>query len=355
MKRNLFVMHTQYNLILATGIALSQHAGEDNDLIVYPEFSITPAWKERLQSIYRKVYFVREAYADPTPGIRGIREAAQQIQQCGAFLELQYDEVVISQDRLFEGILVAKLRKKNPNCRCTAVEENVYFATWPVPEKMDPRKRIKRWVKSCTTKWITGVKVDMVTPYCFGGSSYIDALYVNYPTAIRKELLQKPCIEIKREAIIMGIRALYFCEEPDPMQQKTVIILSDLLSRYANKEAVTCAFMDVASWCKKQSIRLLIKYHPREDKKIPFHGLAEELPTEVAVEKMLLEFKPSQTLVVGNVSASVEMAAKLGFTVVSVLNFTETHQAYQACLQWGVQVPATKKELYNILSNFNKE
>lgn len=355
MKRNLFVMHTQYNLILATGIALSQHAGEDNDLIVYPEFSITPAWKERLQSIYRKVYFVREAYADPTPGIRGIREAAQQIQQCEAFLESQYDEVVISQDRLFEGILVAKLRKKNPNCRCTAVEENVYFATWPVPEKMDPRKRIKRWVKSCTTKWITGVKVDMVTPYCFGGSSYIDALYVNYPSTIRKELKQKTCREIKRDAIVKGIRALYSCDSPDPNQKKTVVILSDLISRYSNKAAIVQIFMNVAEWCCDQKIRLMIKYHPRESEKLPLQGWAEELPAKMAFEKMLLEFDPSKTLMIGNVSTSLEMAIRLDFSVVSVAQVSDCKQVYPVYSQWGIQIPKDWDGLHGVLEKFKKE
>ena len=261
MKRNLFVMHTQYNLILATGIALSRYAGEDNDLIVYPEFSITQDWKERLQRVYRRIYFVREAYADSTPGIRGIREAAEQIRQCESFLAPQYDEVIISQDRLFEGILVARLRRQNPACRCTAVEEDIYFSL--KPQGNARFGNIKKWFKSAITKKMTGVWVNFLTPPCYGGSNYIDALYVNYPSAIRKELADKPCVEIGREAVVEGIRTLYSCRKPDADQKKTVVILSDLISRYSNKEAVVRVFMDVARWCGEKNLRLLIKYHPR--------------------------------------------------------------------------------------------
>lgn len=353
MKRNLFVMHTQYNLILATGIALSRYAGEDNDLIVYPEFSITQDWKERLQRVYRRIYFVREAYADSTPGIRGIREAAEQIRQCESFLAPQYDEVIISQDRLFEGILVARLRRQNPACRCTAVEDDAYFSQ--IPKRTGRFFRTKKRLKSVVTRWFAGVWVDFLTPDCYGGSSYIDALYVNYPSAIRKELADKPCVEIDREAVVAGIHALYSCRKPDADQKKTVVILSDLISRYSNKETVTQVFMDVARWCGEKNLHLLIKYHPRESEKLPLQPWAEELPTTVAVEKMLLEFAPAKTLVIGNVSTSLEMAIKLGFSVVSVLHFARCDQASPVYRQWGIQIPKDRNELVSMLESFEKE
>lgn len=45
---NLFVLHTQYNLILAIGLCKTELKNDTNDLILFEDFKITERYKEVL-------------------------------------------------------------------------------------------------------------------------------------------------------------------------------------------------------------------------------------------------------------------------------------------------------------------
>ena len=70
---NLFILHTQYNLILGSSIA-KQHESDYNVLILYPEFRVTDRILENLKTSFSKIIVLRENFDSEKYGIAEIIE-----------------------------------------------------------------------------------------------------------------------------------------------------------------------------------------------------------------------------------------------------------------------------------------
>ena len=61
-KKNLFILHTQYNIILATAIINHHYSDCHNDLILYPEFKVTEGLLNNLQESFNNILLIRDNY-----------------------------------------------------------------------------------------------------------------------------------------------------------------------------------------------------------------------------------------------------------------------------------------------------
>ena len=71
--KNLFVMHTQYNLILSAAIA-SRFKDAENTLVLFSEFALNDEMKTALQKVFSRVIVVREGFNAPKSALDEIRE-----------------------------------------------------------------------------------------------------------------------------------------------------------------------------------------------------------------------------------------------------------------------------------------
>lgn len=344
-KRNLFIMHTQYNLILATGIMKSKYKNDINDLIVFAEFEVTGDWERKLKQVYSNVWFVRKRFETYKGGMQDIILLKKQIKSCKEFIRNHYDQVLVAQDRPFENVIVRKIKKRNPYCVCSAVEEDVYFSL--NKRHANIFATVKRAIKSLMIKALYGVWCGAQQFY--GNSKYIDRVYVCYPNSVRSEL-KKETISIDKEIIERGIHNLYPCGKREANQKFTVLIASDLMSRYKDQQKISDVFNLIVEWCSKRDIRLLMKYHPRETNPLNLCGDMAELPSDTAIEKYFMELQPDQTVIIGNLSTSLEMANKMGFRVLSIVHICGgNEEAEQVYKDWGISVPETPNDIIQSL------
>lgn len=348
MKNNLFILHTQYNLILGVGVLKKYFSSDNNDLIIYPEFQLDEKWKEKLESLFTRVYYVREKFEPLKKGFDDVKEISSQFLSCRKFLRGKYDQIVISQDRYLENLIVQHLKKKNSSLVCSAVEEDVYYSLNDNRESV--RAKSTAYVKPLLFKALTGVWKRPEYVVCYGSSSYVDTVYMIYPELVRKELNNKRIIELTKSEIQEGIKSLYLCDVSSTEKKMKVIIASDLLERYKNKDAVLKAFEIVKRWCDGKGVQLYIKYHPRENNKLDLGEDVVELPTRVAIEKLLMEENPENTVMVGNVSTALYISKKLGYRTLSVVGINGGNQIIQGVYeQMKILVPNNPNKINEML------
>ena len=60
--KNLFIMHTQYNLIIACGIVKNRCKDDNNILVLHSEFQVTEQLKHNIEECFDKVYYIQKNY-----------------------------------------------------------------------------------------------------------------------------------------------------------------------------------------------------------------------------------------------------------------------------------------------------
>ena len=60
--RNLYICHTQAQLILASGLALGRFRDDENDLILFVDFGIKDELKERLNKTFTRTLYLQSIY-----------------------------------------------------------------------------------------------------------------------------------------------------------------------------------------------------------------------------------------------------------------------------------------------------
>ena len=358
MRRNLFVLHTQYNIILGVSYK-EQYCLEDrNDLVVYAEFEITENWKRKLGELFNHVYYVRENFEVLKRGLAFEKELKKQINDFdSSHGELRYDRMIISQDRPFEQVVFHKLKKVNPSIRCIAVEEDAYFTATQRNSNIKSGMicTIKAGIKRIIREVNFGYNYVGNRITCYGSSKFISELYVNFPEEVRSELNGKDKLAVTADSIRKGIELLYGANSLDYPDGLSVIIASDLIERYRSPEIIVKLYSSITDYCKDNNMNVYFKYHPRAIKKLPSNDNIKELPLNTAIENILLSFNPGKTCIVGNMSTSVLTAKKLGFYTVSVVKLANPRKEVEDFFEHiGICVPASQNEMLNLLQIFGE-
>ena len=140
--KNLFIMHTQYNLILASAV-ISREPDSENTLILFSEFSLTDKILDSLKKIFDKVIIAREKFHAPISELDGVKEIRRCLRKVRTIKNEYYDNIYMSQERIFDLIVCNWVKKTNPKVWCSNIEEDAYYS---IDEKFnddDYRKYLK--------------------------------------------------------------------------------------------------------------------------------------------------------------------------------------------------------------------
>lgn len=355
---NLFILHTQYNIILSSGIVLEKLKGYRNDIIVYAEFKVSDKHKEQLSKIFDKVIYIREQFA-PLP-IGFVNEEKQLVKEYALYsnsdlFNVKYDNVFLSQERDLDCLILGHCKKKNPNIKIHDIEEDCYYSlneklndiNWH--ERVSLRESIKRALKSIYRYFRFGVP-----GYChygkkfYGGAKFFDYHHVIYPVLVRKEIKSK--IEnITSEMIINGCNALYGLEQTTmPLCDKYYLFFFDLLERYKDKEEIKMLVDKIIMNNAKNNSVILLKYHPRETQKFDYKGgNTYEIASNIPAEKLLADLNGKNVTVIGNATTAVIVANKLGFRTYSVAKACgiRSEQMISQMINMGIIMPENIESL----------
>lgn len=349
-------MHTQYNLILSLGIIKQSFSQDENHLILYAEFEVTEAWVEKLNKVFKKTIILRKKFEPLKQGLDFEKELYQQVSYTRKAIKgISYSNLIISQDRPYEGIIYGILNK-NCKCNCIAVEEDVYYTVKNDLNQnnvfsTNVKNRLKTVIRKFLYPTIPSLQQDII---CYGSSEYINLLCVLFPKAIRQELRNKHIQEIQKESIYSSLKFLYSASNTIS-NRKTVIIASDLIERYSDPDLIIQAYNAIIDKCSALDVDICMKYHPRETRKLGVKGIIE-LENTRPMEEILLDYGSENLCVISHMSAALFTAKKLGVQTISTVSISEHARSdvISAYQKMGIGVPSSFDSLIAMIQEFIK-
>ena len=320
--KNLFIMHTQYNLILSAAV-MSRFDNAENTLVLYSEFKLNDNMREALSRIFDSVIVVRDNFAPIMKPLDEIKDIRKRMKKVKSIKNERFDNIYMSQERIFDMILCARAKKINPHAHCYDIEEDAYYS---INEKYNAddyvhteSKRAKRR-KFLFALLLAGYPYNYKdVHYCYGMSSEYHGANLLYPHLARRELSGKELFEITSEELMRGIDAIYSGINTDyPEGEKYTLFFFDLMNRYKNPERVKEIVKEIIRISREEGRTVLFKYHPRETEKFNDIEGVFELPHIVPAEKVLFDLRDKDTVVMGNATTACIVASKLGFPVISI-------------------------------------
>lgn len=339
---NLFIMHTQYNLILAAGIAL-RHPDDNNTLVLYSEFSVSDEMICSLKKVFQDIVVVNDRFRMPQRLFSEIKHIWKCLSQTRRLWKRKFDVAYLSQERVFDLALLGKIRKYSKCADCIAIEEDAYYSINNLRNSESYVPCISRRVK--ITNWIMhaalcGFPYDYKELiYCYGMHSVYSCANLLFPEIARKELQGKKLIEVTIDDVIAGIRTLYSEIRVDyPQNTKYVVVFMDLMNRYHDKALVKTVLLKTMKMCAENGRTILIKYHPRETDRFEIGGDVHEINMIIPAEKVLLDLRGKDTLIVGNATTACRVAAKMGYRVYSIckIDAPQNKCMHDALTQMGI-------------------
>ena len=353
--RNLFILHTQYNIILGTGLVLSRYNDCQNDLVLYSEFTLSDSYKRNLEEIYDHVLYIREKYEQLPKGLlNSERHLYQEFKtyKSSALANYVYDQIIISQDRALERLITGYCKKNNQKCIGSVIEEGVYYS-------LDPKKNAPDYNPGWHSK-----RPYFLRKLIYGNTYYTEErlahnknyntfwnrLYVIFPNCVRASLAKRKqcCIEVNE--ILLGINSLYGNIHTDIIDsRKYVLFFFDLMERYRNLAAIKSIVEKIVNKSKEEGATVLLKYHPRETNQIQFgqqKGIIV-IPSIIPAEKLLCDLHGKDVTVFGNATTSIIVAQKFGFKTISIAGIEGSNNIYMInkFKEMGIEVPASVDEI----------
>lgn len=318
---NLFVMHTQYNLILSSGIT-SRNKSAFNVLVLYAEFPVTDEYVDTLNKIYNKVIVVNDRFRTFTSTKEELDFIRLCIKKCKEIKKIKFDNVYLSQERVFDSMLFYIVKRKNKNVRCYNVEEDAYYS---INNKFNDdnykcnitfTNKVKRFLKMIYVGHFYNYKECR---YCYGMGGVYNGVNMLFPHLARRELLNKERIEITKEEILYGVNALYSNKNCNyPSGERYLVVFFDLINRYKNKDLVIKTVKELITNALEQGKTIILKYHPRETEKFTEFNSLNELDNVIPAEKVLYDLLDKEVEILGNATTAVIVSAKLGYKVNSI-------------------------------------
>ena len=348
---NIFVMHTQYNLILAAGLAL-QRPNDINDLVLYSEFMLNDEMLKALKRVFNRVIVVTDHFTAQQKLLEEIKHIKRCLRRTQNLWGIVYERVYLSQERTFDLALYGKLRRNNKNLRCFAVEEDAYYSINncmnddDYVEKITLKRKLANLIRRVALWRFSYNHKEVI--YCYGMNSVYCGVNLLFPQYARRELLGKELIEVTGVALAKGIGAIYAERKVEYLERpKYLLVFMDLMNRYNDKEKVKLVLEEIIEKCSESGRTVLLKYHPRETERLKTTGSIHEIDMIIPAEKVLLDLVGRDVLVLGNATTACRVAVKLGYKVYSIckIDAPENKKMHEFMSRIGVQCITSSKEI----------
>ena len=333
---NLFVLHTQYNLILGSGIALSMQ-DDDNILVLYAEFPVSDAILINLKMVFSEVMVVRDHFEKDKSRINEAREIRSYLKKTKHLEKLAFDRVFLSQERRFDTLLAYRC-SKNKIPEFISIEEDAYYSINSSIKA--PRKTWKTRMGDALRLLICGKNpyFNCSIPF-YGSNEMYSSAYLLFPNIARLEFQSKQLCEVTPDMLYRGIEAVYSDKTAEyPQGSKYLLLFFDLMDRYRDKEKIRDLIRTAVSTAIEKGYTVLAKYHPRETEKFSDLTGITEIDQVIPGEKVLADLKNKSITVLGNATTVCTVAAKLKQRVFSVAKLDHLHnyQMHEAMRKMGI-------------------
>lgn len=319
--RNLFLMHTQYNILSALAVANQEYASDKNDLAISAEFNVTEEYLHLLKNEFRNVWILQSKF-DSAGASHRASVFADKYKKAKEMLKVKYDRIITAQEQYFDTLLVTKLHQCNPQLVWQSVEEDAYYSitSGRALQSSLMRRAAKWFYYAAFLPAAYGENVYYEKIPCYGANRGIQTLFLTFPAEAREELNSKEKKEVLSEYLVCAVQKLYAPKQEEcNLQEKSVVFFSDLISRYADSERIYQAMQTLFDEYRRLGYHLYIKYHPRETQPWSFGQDVAILPSHLPAELILAQNKGRQLVSVGNTSTAIVLSRKFGHKTYSLV------------------------------------
>ena len=351
--KNLFIMHTQYNLILSVAV-MSRFKDAENTLVLHSEFAVSNEIRKKLCEMFDKVIIVRDKFGVAKSLIDDAKTIRSYVKKTASIRKEHFDNIFMSQERQFDLILCKRAKRRNPKARCYNIEEDAYYS---INEKYNQDDFVYTTSRNHKFRQFVYALLLIGYPYnyreeiyCYGMSKEYDGANLLFPALARREIKNKELFEITEQELTFGISSIYSEEKTDTLDgEKLMVFFFDLMNRYKNPEKVKAITKKLIDKALKAGRKVLLKYHPRETDKFEKLEGTYEIPHIFPAEKVLLDIKGKDVVVVGNATTSCVVAAKLGFNVASIckIEFPTNKKMHEVMEKMGILCIKDANEIKN--------
>lgn len=324
--RNLFVLHTQYNLILAMGLCKTNFKEDYNDIILFTDFELTIELENKIKSNSAKYVIIQGNFRQSNMNAKGkYNKIVSDNKVIKEFCDQTYDRVFVVDDMCIQEIYTLKCSlQKNKNVDLFWLEDgtNAYFDLGVESGGMGANS-FKRFIRKMffTVRFGLGKSYDLGV--CMGSHKLLKKGYFTFPELVRKELVAKEHCIITDDAFRLGMEVVYG-GETYPFEENALLIAVDKISIYGeHKEEVEQLILEEVNNAKKLGAKVYYKYHPRETDSMKSLSDEIELDRNVALESYLINSGVKTLNVIGIKSTALQTAKKMGYKSVSLIRQVE--------------------------------
>lgn len=329
MNSNLFVLHTQYNLILATGLVRTTFNNSYSDLILFTDFPVSQEILSKCKLFFRNIIVFTGAY--PKSNEKYLNKFKRYLvifRKLKRQLSNKYDRVFIIDDMCIPEMYCMKFAyKNNREVDFVWLEDGgiTYFDN-NVKSRGLSSNVLTKGFRKLVFKYIFGLRKFYHLADYMGGHYLLDTAYVTYPKYVRDVYRNKKIIEINRDSFEIGLKSLYD-KEAVQISEKSLFIVLDKISVYEDLKKIEIEISKVIEKYDKEGYKIYYKYHPREEDRLSVLVNYNELDRKISIESYYASMDPDKVIILGIKSTGLQTAKLLGFYTISMISKIESNKS----------------------------
>lgn len=350
--RNLFVCHSQAQLLLAVSLAKGRFKSEINDLILFVDFAMKEDLRCNVIDSFNQCLFRIGTY----PAINKTWKAKSKrypddIKEIRIFMKEPYTRIFEVCDGCIPEMYILKQGfKRNLNVEAIWLEDGSYpyFRNVVQRDGFDSNT-FSRFMHRMLFKYVFGLGEYYDRDFDeMAGSKKIKKAYLTFPGFERDPYhSQREIIGISEEEYANGIRALYNNIQTEQVGSNVMLLVLDKLDVYENIEKTRKMLDAIIKDAVAKGWSVWCKFHPREEGKWDIFSKCQELDKDIAIEGYYASYISckEKITIVGIKSTGLQVAKKLGYRVVSLAQLCgeENENLDSFYKRIGIAMPSTVK------------
>ena len=324
---NLFVCHSQAQIILAVGLVKGRFSAHKNDIIIFQDFILQKDIRESIMSTFNSVLMRTGIYPAVNSTWKAkINRYPKDIIALSKFMDKPYDKVfVVCDGNIPELYILKNSRKLKKDVEMIWLEDGSYPYYLNVVAKDGLNSNnFSRLLRKFLFKYLfrLGSIYDFEGDF-MGANTNLKKAYLTFKGKERDIFNNKEIIGITKDEYIKGITTL-FKPKGIKVEDNSIILVLDKLDTYSTLASVETMVKTIKKHSINRNINLYFKYHPREEESLSeLHIGATELKKDLAIEYYYSGAIGRKISVIGVKSTGLQSSLVLGFNSISAIKIIE--------------------------------
>jgi hypothetical protein len=327
-KNNLFVLHTQYCLILSAGLIKNRFKNDYNELILFKDFKTNKDLENKIEDIFNQSLILDGTLkSQKLDKISKLQLLLSNVKKIKNKLNKKYNSVFLVTDMSLPELKIMNFTNKlSSDTEYIWLEDGSYpyFQNVETNGGLD-KNNLTRSIRCFIFKYIFNIgKFYSFSGRFMGANTWLNKAYLTYPTLSRDTYQDKQKIEISSKEFDFGITSIYDTIDFN-FDQKFIFIVFDLFSVYKNKKDILNFLEEFHEFTNNIGLTVYFKFHPRETIDFEKYNRFKELDRNIAVESYYASFLKTNSVIIGIKSTALQTAKKMNFDVISIAEMFGEH------------------------------